>query len=263
MKVKADLHNHLRTSSNLKQEDFNRAIDLARQKLGENGIFALVNFSDRRYEHFIGFRGYERVYAGENRNAVYVPEKKVLVVKGQEVPTKQGHLLILGLGYDSHMKQHKSLEYTLKEAKDKNAIVIAEHPYSHNGIGPYLDDHTELHPDLNAIEIHNGETLKEANQKTRNLYRELKFLFPEMNIGALSSSDGHSLHELGKNWTEIEMPDIQYFRFLSSLKDSIINTNLETPRQEQISYRGIIQHIFILGFTMCFPEFFETDKPGF
>ena len=263
MKVKADLQNHLRTSSNLKQEDFNKAIDLARQRLGENGIFALVNFSDRRYEHFIGFRGYERVYARENRNAVYVPEKQVLIVKGQEVPTQQGHLLILGLGFDVHMKEHKSLECTLEEAKDKNASTIADHPYSYNGIGPYLEDHIGLYPDLNAVEIHNGETLRKANQEARNMHRGLKFLYSDMKIGALSSSDGHSFHELGTNWTEIEMPDMQHSQFLSSLKDSIINTNLETPRQEQISYRGIAEHIFILGLAICFPEFFETDKPEF
>ncbi len=220
MKVRADLHNHLRTLSNLRQKDFNIIIDLARQRLGENGIFAFVNFNDKRYERFIGLKGYERDYIREDRTAVYVPEKQVLVVKGQEIPTKQGHLLVLGIGCDEHIKPDRTLEDTLKEAGDKNAIVIEPHGYSKNGIGFYLEDNIGLYFHLNAVETHNGETLRKVNQKARTRYRELKSLYPYINLGALSSSDGHSFHELGTNWTEIEMPDLENpLRFVHSLRN--------------------------------------------
>ena len=88
-RIKADLHNHLRTSSNLQDEDFNQSIDLAHRRLGSGGVFGMINFSDTRYEKFSELGGYQRVYVGPQKNAIYVPEKDILVVKGQEVPTEQ------------------------------------------------------------------------------------------------------------------------------------------------------------------------------
>lgn len=38
-KIKADLHNHLRTSSIFRDKDFNRAIDVAARRLRQNQKF--------------------------------------------------------------------------------------------------------------------------------------------------------------------------------------------------------------------------------
>lgn len=267
--AKADLHNHLRTSSNLKHEDFNLAIDIASKKLGKNGkensIFGLANFYDKRYEQFIGLKGYERTYVGENRTAIYIPEKKVLVVKAQEVPTKQGHVLVLGLGDNVHIKRYITLEDTLKEAEDKNGVIVADHPFFISGIGPYLQQHAELLEHLDAIEIHNGEAIY-GNRKAKEFYAEQKP--SHIDLGALSSSDGHSFYELAKNWTEINFPDIEQPKeFLQSLKKSIRNTNQFTPRKNYISYFGFIDHATDLVFiTKIAPriglkKLFETDRP--
>ena len=59
MIVKADLHNHLRTRSDM-HGLFNPAIDKTKKRLGAGGILGVVNFDDRRYEDFIEQRGYER-----------------------------------------------------------------------------------------------------------------------------------------------------------------------------------------------------------
>ena len=126
VKVKADLHNHIRTRSPLKEEFFNKTINKARRRLGPGGVWALINFSDSRYETFAGLRGYNRINL---RSGIYVPEKDILVVKGQEVPTKQGHLLVLGLEKDKHLKDGRILEDTIKEAKDHNGILIVDHPF--------------------------------------------------------------------------------------------------------------------------------------
>lgn len=106
MKIKADLHNHLRTSSIFENSDFNNSIDTASKKLGGGACFGLINMHDRRYEKFADLKGYEREWIGDNKNGIYIPEKDVLVVRGQEVTTKQGHLLV-GLGYDVHLKISK------------------------------------------------------------------------------------------------------------------------------------------------------------
>lgn len=241
--VKADLHNHLRTSSNLKQEDFNRAIDLAEKRLGKNSIFALANFSDNKYEQFTGLRGYERQYLGENKNAIYVPSKKVLVIKAQEIPTQQGHVSALGLHYNQQIQEHRSLEETLEEidnATDGEAIKIASHPFFQYGIGDYLQKHPDLLEFLDAIEIHNGEAMF-GNQEALAFYKELfKQSFP---IGALSVSDGHSFHELGTNWTSIEFPETNPMNFLHSLKYSIRDTNHYTSKKTSTSYLGAAGHL--------------------
>lgn len=268
-KSRADLHNHLRTSSNIREQDFYRAIDLASQRLGEYGIFALVNFADKRYEHFIAQynpKTCTRQDIGEDRNAIYIPERKVLIVKGQEVPTKQGHLLVLGLPYNKHIKQHQTLEDTIKQAMDLNAIKIADHPFFKAGIGPYLKQNPELIAFLDGIETHNGEAV--YGNKEAEIFHRLCFYNQFPNLGGLSSSDGHSFDELGRSWTEIDFPDItDSKRFVPSLRKSIRSTNPKTPRQEHTSYFGCLYHLLGLAFiTKIAPKIglakmFETDRP--
>jgi hypothetical protein len=96
MKVNADLHNHFSTFENI-GDCFNKAINRAKRNLKENGIFAVINAQDKglgRYETFLGLRGYKRVDLG---NSLYVPEQEIYVIKGQEVFTQGGHILVLGL----------------------------------------------------------------------------------------------------------------------------------------------------------------------
>ena len=66
-KVKADFHNHLITSSRIKDEHFNRAVDLAVYKLGRGGTFGMIDFADYRYARLIRSKGYEREYIGEKK----------------------------------------------------------------------------------------------------------------------------------------------------------------------------------------------------
>ena len=56
-RVKADLHNHLGRYGIF--DSFNETIDFAADRLGENGIFAIANCNDFRYERFINSRGYD------------------------------------------------------------------------------------------------------------------------------------------------------------------------------------------------------------
>lgn len=206
--VHVDLHNHLRTRSGMRGL-FNPTIDAARARLGIGGIVGLINFADRRYEDFSQERGYEKQDLG---NALYVPEKDILVVKGQEVPTKEGHLLVLGLRKDVHLKDNRTLIDTFKEAKDNNGIIVADHPFYLNGIGQKLKiapDHLDY---LDGIEVHNGEAAlslfglfpRYANSRAQLFFENVSQLRNE--LAAISVSDGHSLRELGTSWTKISMP---------------------------------------------------------
>ncbi len=251
MKIKADLHNHFATiGSDI--NNFNEAIDAIRKKLGEGGICGLVNFEDKRYEAFSGLKGYEREDIG---NAVYVPEKQVLVVKGQEVPTKQGHLLVLGLQKDVFLRKARSLEDTIKEARDNNGIIIADHPFYKCGIGNYLAKNEKPLEEIDAIEVYNGEanlyipliTRIGTNTKAQVFYEFAKKYYPD--LGSFVSSDGHSLYEIGSSWMKIPEPCLKNSETLTkSLRKGIKipRSEGEEKRGKIVSYVGAVNHVLEL-----------------
>ena len=270
-KIKADLHNHLRTSSILENSDFNNSIDVASRKLGSGACFGLINMHDRRYEKFADLKGYEREWIGDNKNGIYIPEKDVLVVRGQEITTKQGHLLVLGLGYEIHLKNGISLEETLKKAKDNNGIIITDHPFYTEGTGNYLEKNQKFLEDIDAIEVHNGESAFGlplspfpigANKKAQDFYSRIKKDYPH--LGAISSSDGHSIDEVGSSWTEIDKPEYNK-NFIYSLKDSVRNTNLANCKKMENSVFGAIKHLKELANIIASEKLgskkFETERP--
>ena len=273
-KVKADLHNHLRTSSIFRDSDFNKGMDVASKRLGSGGVIGIVNCDDQRYEVISGLRGYNREFVGEQKNGFYVSEKDVLAVKAQEVATEDGDLLVLGLGKDVHVKQHQPLNDTLKEAKDKDGIVVAVHPFAHGGIGEYLLMNPYSLGDLDAIETYNGQVAfgipkspfpVGANQKAQKLYDEMKGVFP--NLGSLTCSDGHSMWEIGRSWTMIDELNLNPSQFNDSLRNAVRNTDNNTVTQRKNGAVGMIKHIadlaFIIGVApkIGMADNYKVDRP--
>ena len=270
-KIKADLHNHLRSSSILENSDFNNSVDIASKKLGSGACFGLINMHDRRYEKFADLKGYEREWVGENRNAIYIPEKDVLVIRGQEVTTKQGHLLVLGLGYDVHLKNSISLEDTLKKARDNCGTMIVDHPFYLKGIGNYLEKNLKLLKYIDAIEVYNGEAAfglpvgpfpKNANEKAQKFYSEVRKDFPH--LGAIASSDGHSISEIGSSYTEIDKPEYNK-NFIYSLRNSVRDANLNDCKKMNPSFFSSMKHISelvgIIASEKVGYKCFKTERP--
>jgi hypothetical protein len=221
--IKADLHNHLRTSSSIREGDFNRAISVAKSRLGSGGIVGIVNFEDNRYEKFVGLKEYSnRIDLG---NACYVYDEDILIVKGQEVPTLEGHLLVLGAAQNVHLKAGRNVEDSIKEAKDENGIIIADHPFYRDGLGPFLETSLDTLENIDAIETYNGEavwipglTPIYANSKARSFQERVGMTY---GVGGIAVSDGHSFYELGRNWTELDMPfDYSSFKETGEAGDS-------------------------------------------
>lgn len=268
-KVRADFHNHLITSSRIKDRHFNRAVDIAAERLGNGGTFGMVNFDDKRYEKFSGLKGYDRAYIGENRNAIYIPERDVLIVKGQEVPTKDGHLFVLGLGYDQHIQQHQTLEDTIKEAKDFSATIILDHAFfiPAGGAGLYINKNYKLLKDIDAIEIYNGESViyPFSNLRAQLLLNKMV----TFSLGTIATSDGHSFYELGRSWTEIDEIDREKpGNFLPSLKMSVQNTrDAEKGKNSITGFIGVADHtldlkLWIPMFSKIgFGWYFQTERP--
>ena len=239
--IKADLHNHLATF--IYKGSFNDVIDIAYKRLGSNGIFSITNGYDNRYEDFLNLKtSYKKESIG---NSIYIPNKKILIIKGQEVFTKQGHLLVLGLSKNINLKHNKNLEDSLKQAKDNNTIVISPHPFFIGGLGNYLIKNHRHLKYFHGIEIHNGEAFY-GNEKAKDFYSLIK---EDYNLGALSFSDGHSVKEIGSSYTLLEKPNLKTFeKLIESLKKSVQQHNKDFSKDKQShSIRGALKHSIAWG----------------
>ncbi len=257
--MKADLHNHLGTKKYT--GSFNKSIDISKEKLSDGGVLGVVNFSDLRYETFVGSEGYEREQLG---NAIYVPEKGIYVIKGQEIATKQGHLLVVGLKWGRSLKDGRGLEDTLKEARDNNGVIIAAHPFV-NGAGDYIEKNPGILELMDGIEIHNGEAFF-GNKKARDFYSRIK---NDYDIGGVSFSDGHSLYEIGSSYTWLEQLDFKDSEaFVSSLRKAIRAHKDFSKDKKHNSIAGMVEHavrmasivgIQKLGFNKILPTYRDIN----
>ncbi len=79
-------------------------------------------------------------------------EDIVQFYQGQEVPTEKGHILFFDLPRQIPINKPTSMEEAIKMAKDQDAVVIADHPYTEvwGGMGKrMLDEHLD---EFDAIE---------------------------------------------------------------------------------------------------------------
>jgi len=207
---KVDLHNHLgRDGAN---PGFDETIDIAFKKLGEGGIFGICNDGPRdyRYEDFIeqGRGKYERVPLGEGSQAVYVPNKGIIVVGVEEVePEKGGHFLCVGIPKGEKIRT-TNLEKALGRADSLKVGKVIVHPFEHGGFGPYLKNEPEILERFDGFEVYN------ASAALGNLFPPLGFLANwratrfyrnniknKYNVGAVSFTDGHSVEVIGNSYT--------------------------------------------------------------
>jgi len=223
--IKADLHNHLGNENTILKNGFDSVVDMSFKSLGEGGVVGLVNFEDaystednRTFDVFYNLVGsYEREDLG---NAIYVPEKDMLFVRGEEIAlTEQGketHLLVLGTQIDTRIKHGRSLEATLQEAQQNAGAIILDHPFFKYGafhnFGRGNKDILQLLQEVDALEVHNGLACLpvfdpfyfNSNETTQAFYRSIRNDFPE--LGAIFTSDGKSFYEVGSSYSVLEMP---------------------------------------------------------
>jgi hypothetical protein len=241
-KINADLHNHLATGNDIDSLDFNKVIDTARKNLGAGGILGICNFDDKRYEQFIKKEGYKRQNLG---NAIYVPEKDILVIKGQEIHALECSVLVLGLPEGKNLEGGRLVEDVLKEAKTYEACTGIVHPWHIGGIKEYLwkliekISIKEFEKLVDWYEVHSataslcvpGVTPKNANGKARKTY---DFMINDLkiDIGSEISTDGHSVWEIGNSYTTLTMPDY------NEMDSKALNKELIHALREHKDYSG-------------------------
>lgn len=232
--AKVDLHNHLRTSSYITKRDANATIRKAQQALGKNGVLGITTFNpstteeDPRWKRFVTCSNelsYESISTG---NGLYFPKEELLVVRNQEIPVKEGfHVLLVGLPERVSVTNGTSLEEISRIARGEGALVVMDHPTYKSGFYTEMVKKTNHeNGDLSMkgfvgarqneinkfdlIETHNAEAaldipgVRDANRKACDLYEAIKKqgLSPKECV----SSDGHSIEEIGRAYSIINMP---------------------------------------------------------
>jgi hypothetical protein len=252
---KADLHNHL--GSHGSNPGFDETIDMIHSTLGDYCMFGIANSDDKRYERFITQRGkYERAIFKRNlKDAVYVPEKKCLVIKCQEMFTEEGHILAIGTPFGYNIKTKKA-EEAIKESKSLGAILCAVHPFYYQGIGLFLDKNPELFPYFSSWEIYNGSAefslppvlpLKSNNKAADYCFDN--GLMTERDLGISSFTDGHTPEVVGKCFTELSLSDDFYTRWNSSdlLDDALRSVKSLERLNREPNKKDSIVHTIKMG----------------
>jgi len=125
-----------------------------------------------------------------------------LVLRGVEISTTVGHMLVFGLKDDqwrwpygrSKLPPEAVLE--LVEAVDGAAVIA--HPYK-PGYQFHARELLSASDRICAIETCNGQCLPEQNQKADRLAKAV-------GLPGTGGSDAHLLHEIGRCFTEFDSP---------------------------------------------------------
>jgi hypothetical protein len=279
MITKADLHNHLATTSlmdGLVVPALERAQQTLRGGSAGYGILGLINFEDARYEDFLS-KTPRHLARKDFGNAMFYPEYATLVLNGQEIPTQEGHILALGLPHGTHIKSGQRLEDTIHDANLHDGIVVADHPFYKEGIFARLlkekggaDRIKEVIRLLDGMEVHNGEAAlwipgvcpRNANYKALMHYQKIS---PEAkeNLGMLACSDGHSIKEIGTSYTNLDMPEIEEITCAkdlnAALKSALAKTAERMDFHAEDSKLGALEHMLKLGLIVIGRKFHATN----
>jgi predicted metal-dependent phosphoesterase TrpH len=178
-----DLHIHTNRSSHCSSLHPQEMIDGARQ-LGIDAV-AVTEHSVTRGAQIAYEMGLEQGFT---------------VLRGIDVYTSMGDIVVFGLDGDAH--HDADFLDLMEDVRRKGAFAIAAHPtrgyWGHHRKykGLYPDEVFEL---VGAVETHNGQNSREANESALALARSLSMV-------GTGGSDAHQHAHLGKCVTVFERP---------------------------------------------------------
>lgn len=203
--IKLDIHNHLGRSG--ENPGFDETIDYFYHTVGSDSVFGIANSDDYRYEDFVNQAGgrYTRQEVAGGR-AIYVPEVSVLVVKCQEMFTKQGDVLAIAMPKGKGNVTSRDAKFAIKSASDLGAILDAVHPFYAQGIGKFLEENPNTMENFSTFEVYNASAAlalppilpRKANRKALYFYGNIA---RECCLGMNAATDGHSVESLGRAFT--------------------------------------------------------------
>ena len=144
--------------------------------------------------------------AGVKEAQKIAKELDFLIIPGEEISTKEGHVLALGI--NKRIKPGLTAKETIDKIHKQKGLAIAAHPY-----GVILHHHSvrDLIKELNfdAVEVFNSTNIIE-NKKAIEVAREL-------NLVQVAGSDAHISSEIGRAYTIADC-NLNVKSFLAKIK---------------------------------------------
>lgn len=141
-------------------------------------------------------------------------EEGILVLRGVEISTDQGHLLAYGVaddgwniwGRDTYLPMPAVIERVL----ELGGICVPAHAYRQVGVASLLDGIFELR-NIAAVETHNGNNQREDNQLAIDASARLQ-------LPTLGGSDCHKVNAVGRCATEFLASVTDMASFIAAVK---------------------------------------------
>ncbi len=176
MSIKLDLHIHSKSRGRVFINAEQLRGSLKRNKL--DGV-AITNFFD--ISHALWLK--EKV-------------KEYIIIVGQEIWTKDGHIVALGI--KKRIADFQTIQETTNCIHEQGGIAVAVHPFLSLGIGKKA----MLFPSIDAVEVYNGVM---GNFVIPNYLAER--MAKKMGISQLASTDTTDPKLIGRSYTEIMTKD--------------------------------------------------------
>jgi predicted metal-dependent phosphoesterase TrpH len=124
------------------------------------------------------------------------PPEGFLILRGVEISTNKGHLLVYGVTDDSwntwHRDFHLDILQVMSNVKALGGICVPSHPFrGWDALGKEVFDIKGF----DAIETHNGVSTEEENRTALEAAESL-------GVPTIGGSDCHRIEPLGKTFTE-------------------------------------------------------------
>lgn len=121
-----------------------------------------------------------------------IADGRIVIIRGAEVSTTEGHLLCLGIGED--IDRGLGMAETIERAVSAGGVAVPSHPFR-LGTGCGEKVLNALH--LSAVECINGRNLKSRNA------RACRYAAGR-GLGSTGGSDSHSASEIGRAFTVVD-----------------------------------------------------------
>jgi predicted metal-dependent phosphoesterase TrpH len=119
----------------------------------------------------------------------------LLILRGQEVSSQTGHLLVFGY-YDN--LEHRHVEEVLDKVHKNGGLVILPHPFRYGDFeGSSFDNLKTEFARYDGIEVFNGNQSPDNNNYGEKVWEELGLI-------GIGGSDAHSINMVGRYLTEFQ-----------------------------------------------------------
>lgn len=191
---KADLHIH----SNYSHDAF-------------SPVRGILEIADKKNLDLIAITDHDTIKGAEEAKKIE-SEFRVKVIKGQEVGTKDGHLVAIFI--EKFIFPQRPILNTIREIHKQGGLVIVPHPFAPFSLGVSEETIFKIYKEVEGIEVFNGSLMGWIHRgKAKKLNSEI------FNLAPIASSDAHVLSQVGMGYTVFngKSPSDLYFSIKNKL----------------------------------------------